>query len=484
MPDIAPLVNQINSLCASATRVVEESFRLTIEGSELDALIVDCLLGIRQSAVGLAIPTPTILVNDEAVSDNELADPEVLIGESWRLVLGKTGLAGQFRVRDTETTVFFFSILGFKSWLNELDPFIKSSEHDPDFSGPTTIRVVGLEYSFGGPLLWVLPSTTGKPAETKSTNLPESSTVQSLIHINADCLMSVCPKGWALNWGNLEQSEAAQLCRLSAMVMSACLVQELKRSNNQIVATLRGTKLISLPLMPKGKEEQIVSLLPTLIDAVEWVFAERSETRLNLVTDRLSIDFQPEQTLLSVMRLYLGEALKQARDSYAFVILERKDVYHKEMRELMKDMKAQADLYAAKVRDLVSSLTRDILGVLVFLGFSFIGKFDQSHLKELLGSGELSLLMKFLAGYLVLSCTLQLVTHWRDAKLSYVESQQWLNILQNYTSKKENEDRFMGPISRRMNTLYGAMIIIGVIYVIAAALVWNLPLVTELLLAK
>jgi hypothetical protein len=54
------------------------------------------------------------------------------------------------------------------------------------------------------------------------------------------------------------------------------------------------------------------------------------------------------------------------------------------MRELMKDMKAQADLFAAKVRDLVASLTRDILGVLVFIGFSFIGKFDQKNLASLL----------------------------------------------------------------------------------------------------
>lgn len=484
MPDIAPLVDQLNYLCSGAGRVVEDSFRITIEGSGLDRSLVDCLLGIRKSADGLGIPAPSVLVDERTVDQDDLVDVDELIGEPWRLILGKTALAEQFRVRDVETTVLFFSVHGFDAWLKGLDPFVQNSTYDPDFSGPTTIRVVGLEHSFGGPLLWVLPTTNPTPADISPTNLPESSAVHSLIHINADRLMSVCPKGWALTWGDLNQAAAAQLTRLSAMVLSACLVQEIKRSDAQIVATLRGTKLISLPLPVNAEEENIASLLPTLIESIEWVYAERAETRLKLVTDRLSIDIQLGQALLSGMQLYLGEALKQARDSYAFVILERKDAYHKEMRDLMKDMKAQADLYAAKVRDLVSSLTRDILGVLVFLGFSFIGRFDQSHLKVLLSSGELSLLMKVLAGYLVLSCVLQLVTHWRDADLSYAESQRWLSVLQNYTSRTENQERFIDPIDQRKWTLYFAMLIIGGLYALVAILVWNLPFVARLLLAQ
>lgn len=484
MPDIATLVDQINHLSANAARVVEESFRLTIEGGELNTSIVDCLIGIRQSAVGLGIPAPTVLVSDQAVDDDELADPEVLISEPWRLVFGKMGLAEKFRVRDTETSVLFFSVHGFETWLKGLDPFVPNSTHDPDFSGPTTIRVVGLEHSFGGPLLWIFPINNSAHTDINPTNLPESSAVHSLIHINADRLMSVCPKGWALNWGNLGQAVAAQLGRLSAMVLSACLVQELKRTDGQIVATLRGTKLISMPLPPEEEGEQFISLLPTLIDSVEWVYAERAETRLNLVTDRLSIDIQPEQALLSGMKLYLGEALKQARDSYAFVIIERKDAYHKEMRELMKDMKAQADLYAAKVRDLVSSLTRDILGVLFFLGFSFLGKFDQSHLQGVLGSGEFSLLMKFLASYLILSCALQLITNWRDASLSYAESQKWLSVLQNYTSRSDNQERFIAPIDKRRSTMCVAMVVIGGLYAFVAILVWNLPDVIHLFIEQ
>lgn len=56
-------------------------------------------------------------------------------------------------------------------------------------------------------------------------------------------------------------------------------------------------------------------------------------------------------------------------------MFERMDAYHKEMREFIKDMNSQADLYAAKVRD--------ILGLLVLVDFSFIAKFDPTKPQEL-----------------------------------------------------------------------------------------------------
>jgi hypothetical protein len=200
--------------------------------------------------------------------------------------------------------------------------------------------------------------------------------------------------------------------------------------------------------------------------------------------DRLSIDIEHGQTLLAGAEKYLAVALQQARDSYNFVILDRKDAYHKEVRELMKDMKSQADLYATKVRDLVNSLTRDILSVLVFIGFSFIGKFDQRNINALLESTELSLLVKFLAGYLVLSCVLQFSSHLRDANLAYQESLTWLDVLQHYSSRSDKQDRFLTPIDRRRVTLFVAMWIVGATYATLVLITWNLPFVIELLLAQ
>jgi len=398
------------------------------------------------------------------------------------MVLGKSPLAQQMRARDNETTLLFFAVEGFHDWLSRIDPFQYPSGNDPDLSSPTTIRVNGLSSAFGGPLLWVLPPT-GEAPQISISKLPDQSDVHGLIHTNAVKPLRVCPSAYALSWGDLGSFEAKPLVRLSACVIAACLVQELKSTGNSYEAMLRGTKRLSLPLCDEVQPVSADTLI-RLIEAVCWVYEERPETRLRLVMDRLSIDIEHGQTLLSGVEKYLEVALQQARDSYTFVILDRKDAYHKEVRELMKDMKSQADLYAAKVRDLVSALTRDVLGVLVFIGFSFVGKFDQKNLSQLLESSELSLLVKFLAGYLVLSCALQFSSHLRDASLAYNESKTWIDVLQHYSSRSDKQVRFLDPIDRRRITLFVAMSIMGVIYACLVLVTWNLPFVIELLLAQ
>lgn len=481
MTAVANLLDAISELRSHSLQFIDESFRLTVEGDSLSGDVKAILQQVDELARQLGIDVPTIMISGEAVDAAELSTT-TFDDEPWRTVLGKSTLAQKMRARDNESTLFFFSVESFHQWLEHIDPFQYPSGSDPDLSCPTTVRVNGLTAAFGGPLLWVLPPASETP-KTPINKLPDQSDVHGLIHTNAVKPLRVCPSAYALNWGNLDSSEAKPLVRLSACVLAACLVQELKNTGNGYDATLRGTKRLSLPLYD---EMQAVSAdtLSRLTEAVCWVYEERPETRLRLVMDRLSIDIEHGQTLLSGVEKYLEVALQQARDSYTFVILDRKDAYHKEVRELMKDMKSQADLYAAKVRDLVSALTRDILGVLVFIGFSFIGKFDQKNINMLLESSELALLVKFLAGYLVLSCILQFGSNLRDANLAYSESKTWLDVLQHYSSQADKQVRFLTPIDRRRITLFVAMGIMGFIYACLVIITWNLPFVIELLLAQ
>jgi hypothetical protein len=481
MSDLTLLMDRIAALSADASTVTEESFRLILEGQALTATIASQLLAIRSAVEGLGIASPSVLAGAIAIGDDDLQDLTVVEGDPWKLVLAKSELAAKVSARHDEQTVLFFSLEGMIAWATTRDPFISTAQFEPDFSKPVTLRVNGLTSAFGGPELWVLPLHGDQPTFVAGSQLPETAAVNDVIHLNVDKLVKVSPRGWALTWGDLESSAAKPWRRLSCMVLAACLVQELRRSANNTDVTIRGTKRVSVSLV-EGSADCSRGLLEQLIDAVQWVYAERPETRLKLVMDRLSIDINDKQSFLTGLEVHLAEALKQAQDSYAFVILERKDAYYKEMRDLMKDMKAQADLYAAKIRDLVASVTRDILGVLVLLGFSFLGKFDATNLKNLLASGELALLLKFLAGYLVLSCTLQMITHWRDAQLALAESQKWMGLLRNYTSKADSEDQFMAPIKRRRLTLWIALAISALLYAILAIAVWKLPVVVRGLL--
>lgn len=482
MTATADLLNSIDKLRTHAAQFIDESFRLILEGEALGGSVNEDIQQVISLATELGVGVPTLIISDESACAADLAD-SAYDDEPWRLVFGKKQLAERMRMRDDETTLLFFTVEGFHQWLASTDPFLypMGSGSEPDLAKPTTVRVHGLQEGFGGPLLWVLPTEGDAPAVV-ATKLPDFSEVHGLIHTNALKPLRVCPAAYALTWGNLTSAEAAPLIKLSARVLSACLVQELRRVDDRYEVTLRGTKRLSLPLF--DDETVTCETLHRLIEAVRWVYEERPETRLRLVMDRLSIDIEPGLSLLSGVDKYLAAALQQARDSYAFVILERKDAYHKEVRELMKDMKSQADLYAAKVRDLVSSLTRDVLGILVFIGFSFIGKFDQKNLQALLKSAELALLVKVLACYLLLSLVLQLSSQWRDAKLAFDESKTWLDVLQHYSSQADKRDRFLEPIGKRRQTLFLAMWIIAAIYGFLALVTWNLPFIVELLLAQ
>jgi hypothetical protein len=481
MTAIADLLYAIIALREHATQFIDESFRLIVGGEALGGTVNAEIRRVADLAAELGVGAPTLMISDTSADAADLAGT-AYDGEPWRLILGKAPLAERLRVRGDEVTLLFFTVEGFHQWLACTDPFLYPSGSEPDLAKPTTVRVHGLQEGFGGPLLWVLPSAGDAP-EVVAANLPDPSDVHGLIHTNAVKPLRVCPSAYALTWGNLGSAEAAPLVRLSACVQSACLVQELRRLDERYEVTLRGTKRISLPLFDDG-QEVTSETLHGLIEAVRWVYEERPETRQQLVMDRLSIDIEPGQSLLSGADKYLAGALQQARDSYAFVILERKDAYHKEVRELMKDMKSQADLYAAKVRDLVNTLTRDVLGILVFIGFSFIGKFDQKNLHALLESVELALLVKVLAGYLVLSYVLQVSSQLRDASLAYEESKTWLDILQHYSSQADKRDRFLKPIDKRRLTLFVAMGITGAIYGLLALATWKLPFIINLMLVQ
>lgn len=481
MTACADLLKAIDELRAHATQFIDESFRLTLEGDALSEAAQTGLRQISELASCLDIEPPTFRISDTNVSTDDLVESD-FGGEPWRLIFGKTALAGLLCAREDETTLLFFSMEGFHQWLSSLDPFLYPTGNAPDLARPTTIRVSGLDTGFGGPLLWVLP-LDGQPPEPEIVALPDSAEVHGLIHTHAVRPLRVYPQAYALTWGDLNTTDAAPLVRLSARVLAACLVQELKYTDDGYEVTLRGTKRLSVPLFD-NEHTVTFEALKNLQETVRWVYEERSETRLRLVMDRLSIDIEHGQSMLSGASKYLKSALQQARDSYTFVILERKDAYHKEVRELMKDMKSQADLYAAKVRDLTSSITRDILGVLVFIGFSFIGKFDQTKLQELLDSAELALLVKFLAGYLMLSCVLLLSSHLYDASLAYKESKIWLDVLQHYSSQSDKQDRFLGPIACRRSMLFKAVWIVGFIYIGLAVMMWNLPSIIECLLHK
>lgn len=476
---ILELLGQLNILIAASTRVDEQSNRITIAGGAINADLIQGIKNVLQLSSDLGLPPPNIFISDDPASFSD-DDESGFLEEPWRLIFVKTDMAKQLKARENESTFLFVSMVGFQNWLEGLDPFVKSSDYDPDFSKPVTFRIQGLEHGFGGAMLWILPINAESPHIIES-NLPENADVCALIHVNTDKAVNIYPNSFSLTWGNFDTPEAKRLRYLCASVLSVCLSQELKYVGDIREIMLKGTKRVVLSLSD-STETPSAAFLGCLVEAVRWVYAEKPETRIKLLMDRLSIDIQQDQTFLQGLERFLNDAIHQAKDSYNFVILDRKDVYYKELREVMKDMKSQADLFASKIRDLVASLTRDILGVMFAIGFAFFGKFDANKLNELLTSSHFTLFLKLLSGYLILSFILQLAIHLTDTKLSESESQKWLSVLRNYTTKSDNDDYFVKPIKKRKHSLWAGLIISGFIYLLFAFVVFNLQCIVHFLL--
>ncbi len=458
-------------------RVNEELLRVSIEGDSLTNEIAAQVIKINEVLDRLEVGQASFFVDGRQVDSDVLPHTQQLLAKPWRCVIGKGQMAGKIEATPDAKKFLFLDQGRFVKWLESIDPFAGLNKAEQPFAGPTTIRIYGLSRGVWGPSLRVLGLDEVEPPSAAPSALPSESSVHANVNISSDRPMKLRPRDWEIIGGDFATSTAMATRRKSTSVMAACLAQQITRTDDEFKVTLKGSKKVELPLMPAEDQQQ--DLLPTLNGALAWVYEERPETRLKLLIERLCVDLDGEVSLLAGLQLYLEDALQQARDSYAFVILDRKDAYHKEMREFMKDMKVQADQYAAKVRDLVSALTRDVLGILVLVGFSFIAKFDVTRLQEMNKSPEFALLTKTLAGYLVLSCALLLYVSYKDAKMGYSELSNWFKILQNYTSKSDFKDRVLAPLDGRKSYLWKMMGVIGAVYLFLVIAVWNLPALVQ-----
>jgi hypothetical protein len=479
MRQLAPLIAEIQYLCGMGNRSVEELSRLTIEGQAFNETHAMQIRKVNKALATLDVPDVTLLINGNQIDDEMLENPQQFVSKPWRCIIGKGQLASKITMPDEAQTFLFLDQDRFISWLDTVDPLLAPVKADQPFSGKTIFRINGLAEGLWGPSLKILGVDQVVPVVAEST-LPEETPVQTNVSISAKANIKLRPRVWEITSGDEQSPVAVAIRSKSARVIAACLVQQITETTDGFSVTLKGTRKVIVPLIDAANDDH--KGLASLNEALSWVYSERAEIRIKLLVEALCAELDGASSLLKSLKEFLPSALRQARDSYGFVILERKDAYHKEMREFMKDMKAQADLYSTKVRDLVSALTRDILGLLVLVGFSFIAKFDLTKLQELNSSQAFKFLCCALAGYLVLSAGLLMYTSYRDANLGFSEIKNWFKILQNYTSSDDFSDRVIGPLRKRRSYLWGMMWLIGQIYIVLVVVVWNLPSFIRLLM--
>lgn len=480
MENLRKLISSVQTLREISEVTVDElSYRLQLEGQSFNSEIALEINSLIEQCDLLGIDHPSMQFDDEPIGDREYDD---CYGASWQINLAKSKIADHYKKISDRRNLFFFFKDEVLKWIDAVSPFSLDSESLVfDFSEPYNIWIADLQKEFGGDRFSFLPYCYKGAVKDKDLSLlPEAEKIHDLVHA-VGLPSEISPKYWFINWGNAPKEFRDIFDKYSCLILACCLANEVWVKNDSIQVKVRGSKTQKISLWHSSSEFSWSTLVHQLKDAAAWVYEDKSEIRQKLILERISIDIKDGCWLYNLQKL-LKPALLQAKDNYYFVLAERKDAYYKEMRDVLKDMKAQADLYATKIRDLVGSLSRDFLAIVIFIGLSFVSKFDVSKINSLLSSVELSVFSKILAGYLIMSCLFQNINHFVDAQLSYSESKKWLHILKNYVDDATAEKRFFSPIEARRLSLFIAMAISAFAYAFLALIMWNLSFVSTILL--
>lgn len=467
-------LNQLSLLREFSQQWDESIDLLTVTGT-LTSKSLEVLLAILQAFNADKIEEPSLLIDGQSEDSDalqNLLNSSQTFSQEWTLNLNKSRLL----INDTDK--LFILKDAFISWANQLTP---TRTLGCDFNKPLTIYIKDLSEAFGGGTLKFIPADSEEAVFTDESNvtLPSEAQVRSIVRITSGNYIHLNPSSIALTWGNRDQPEAMPFKRFFMAVLVLCFAQEVYVRNDELRVTLRGTKNLDSNLTSNWEFDISTQTLDDTVAAVSWMFQERVETRQKLLTDRLSLDITSSSPFVNGVSEHINHALNQAKERYGFVILDRKDAYLKELKDVMKDVRTQSDLYANKVRDLVSTLLRDVLAVLFLVGVSLIAKLNTTEVINSVNNTQLFIFFKVLAIYFLISITLQAVSHWRDVSLAKSECERWLQLTHDYLTKEVVDDNFTRPLNKRRNMFYLFASISIIIYFCLACLSWNAELVAK-----
>lgn len=458
-----------------ASDVAEDAGHFRCEGfvsPEAEATLRKALHDLQQLAMERYF---ALDVGDESV-DLETLSAAVADNETgrWVFQLSKADACDSIFKTESVIPLYFSRFAPFQAWAENLSPFLAGERGQGIAS--TLVLVDGLQEGFGGPFLAVIPPSEKAIPEAWNgqPRLPTDKEIKKQVHNLLSATTTFEPNEFDLTWGAIHSDAAEPFRRALATILAASLVQDFSTD----AVALRGVKRIDLPLRFES-EKPTIEDIRSLTDAACWVYEERTETRAKLLAQRLTLELHQEQSLLSQLPALLPDALRQAKEQYGFVILERADEHARELRDLLKDIRGQTDLYAEKTRAISASLLRDTLAILFLLTLSFVSRV--SHSQSVLTAPEVELIFTLSGSYLLVSLALQLIIHVRDITLSNREVERWIAATRQYMNKQEVKRHINSNVEPRKHNLYTTLFLLSIVYIVLAIACLRYQVVLELL---
>jgi hypothetical protein len=417
---------------------------------------------------------------DEAWDEIDFSDQRML---DW--VVSVTDKAALLRDSlainvDIDGLLFFDKVYFLENWLPTVSGLLGGDLHQSFQSEkPLKIFVCGLNVSFGGPRIAIVPTSQydqALPAEwMMSTKLPNLERLLKSVHFVTGNAVMVSPERFLFNWGEIDNSIASYFNKAFVIYAMISLTQEFNGWDKVI---LKGRRKLEVSVCNNELQEFSRRDIEALIGCVEWCYAESDEeTRILLVVDRLTLDLKDGQNLVGSARLVLA-AFTEAKSRYKYVVLDRKKDYTKELSDIQKDLSGVVDKYVSASHQFTGSLLTDVLALAFVLTAGVVSR--RFIAEDALRSPEAVVLFKSFSIYLVVALVLRF---WGAISVSLIATKlftDWKGIVRSHMSAEELQRIVDNSLFSVKLNFWITCIVVFIIYVVMALSSWNVELTLSL----
>lgn len=409
----------------------------------------------------------TIKIDNDEISGEDLNDfiSNNTPFNSWEISINKTLILK----KDSNSNIisnFFVQLDKLIEWVSELDPF--SVDNPFHKYSPLVIFVHGLNQPIVGQSFQIIPFDQTIQINPIQFKVPQAIEVNKIVHTVSAKEIVINPSQFVFTSVAETQLENS-LYKLAILTLAASIVNDFYSIEK---VTVDGIRRIEMKLF-ENTDTISKKDYQNLLKLVTWIYEEKISTRQKLFNDRITLEVEANQSFICALSKHLENSLLQAEQRYNFVILERKDKYISELKDFLKDIRTQSDLYSQKIRSLLNNLLRDVLAAIILVGFTLFTKFsDNIQLdKELL----LKYVFNVLAIYYVISIVLQAIVDIADMHISQKEILYWKNTTKELLPEKEFKSHIDKSLKGRKISVLIIYPLIAITYLSIAFACYKFP---------
>lgn len=446
MMNYGKLFEVFDLLFPSVTRYDESWGFLTMKGKYADGVLVH-LIELNTCLLNNGITLK--LDNENFTTDDIQAYRDEIQFKTWELNINKN-FSEQLSIN------YFYKTDKLSVWLGQLSAF----DTQNPFNRYSKFRIIvgDIDKDIQGVSFSIQRvSNIEQDNFWEDSKLPDKNSIHSIVRIISNDDLLISPINFIYKTDS-NSNIVAQLRRLAIISLAASIVSEIISPDK---ISLDGIRKIYIKLFESTDDFSEETYLD-LITAVTWIYEEKTSTRARLFYDRITLEIDETKSYINGLNTHIKSSLQQAKHRYNFLILERKEKYISELKDLLKDIRTQSDLYSQKIRNLLNNLLRDVLAAIVLVGFTLFTKLSDNL--QLDKADLIKYVFCTLAIYYIASIILQCIVDLVDIHVSKKEMLYWKTTANELLPSGEVEAMIEESLKSRRTSLRVIYPLISIFY--------------------